>query len=212
MPFATDRDLLMFEPNLFNDVAFAAQQRVSVTDGVVAGTTLTSASADFEAAQLDAGGVVLVADEPLEVVARTDANTLTVSKLRADADDDAIPPAAGSDLTVVAQSFAPQIALAHDALLRLLDLPPEDSDDDLDSSSVLSLPLMRQLEAMAVLQMIYTAAATPGSDNTELIRRAELYADRFAALLERATVLIDVDADGDADERRQPGVASLVRT
>ena len=70
MNFSPDRDLLVYEPTLFNDVPWVSQQRVSVSDGNVTGTTVMSAEADFESAQVEAGAVVLVNKTPFEVVAR----------------------------------------------------------------------------------------------------------------------------------------------
>ena len=73
MNFSTDRDLLALEPNVFNDVPLTSQRRLSVTDAAITGTTLASASADFVAAQVETGSVVLVNNNPLEVLARVDA-------------------------------------------------------------------------------------------------------------------------------------------
>ena len=75
MAFATDSDLLAYEPRVFEDVPIPGQQRLRVTDAAIAGTTLSSAAADFEAARVEAGAVVLVADAAMEVIERGDANT-----------------------------------------------------------------------------------------------------------------------------------------
>ena len=119
MNFSTDRDLLTLEPHVFRDVPFLSQQRVSVTDGVISGTTLTSASADFVASQVEAGSVVLVNDVAHEVLSRTDANTLSISLPRASLTDAAIPSGDGSTLTVMARTFDVQASLVHDSLYQL---------------------------------------------------------------------------------------------
>lgn len=129
MNFSTDRDLLLYEPTLFNDLPWVSQQRLRVTDGDVTGTTLTSAQADFEAAQVDAGSVLLVGKLPVEVIARIDSMTLTVSLPRTRTTDAAIPPGDVSSATVIARTFAPQAELVCGSLLRMLGL---DSDDPIE--------------------------------------------------------------------------------
>ncbi len=124
MNFSTDRDLLLLEPNVFRDVPFAAQQRLKRSDAVLAGSTLTSAGADFASAQVDPGSVVLVTGTAYEVLARTSATTLTISLLRASLTDEALPGPAGSNLEVIVRSFEPQASLVHDVLLRMLGTGP----------------------------------------------------------------------------------------
>src|SRR5690606_15342474 len=108
MTFSTDRDLLLFEPLVFHDVPIAAQQRLRVDDGVLTGTTLTSATADFAAAQVDAGSVVLIAGVAHEVIQRIDPNTLEVSLPRQSLGSPAIAGVDGADLAAIARTFAPQ--------------------------------------------------------------------------------------------------------
>ncbi|MEZ6193973.1 MAG: hypothetical protein R3C45_22230, partial [Phycisphaerales bacterium] len=96
MNFSTDRDLLAIEPAVFEDVPFAAQKRLQVADASISGTTVTSASADFVSAQVDAGSVVLIAGLAFEVVSRTDANTIEVSLPRTHKTDPGIPGGDGA--------------------------------------------------------------------------------------------------------------------
>ncbi|MEX0775200.1 MAG: hypothetical protein WD042_05740 [Phycisphaeraceae bacterium] len=221
MNFSTDRDLLALEPNLFADVSFLAQQRLSVTDGVLGGTTLTSATADFAAARIDPGDVVLIAAVPHEVMSRQDAHTLTVSLLRNALSDPAIPaPAsAGSGLEVIARTFAPQAALIHDMLLHLLGIDPDAPEADeedipngvLTEDAVVSLSAMARLEALGTLERLYAAAASLAGDNEPLWRKATWARDQFYAALHRASIRIDTDNDGRADTTRRFALANLVR-
>ena len=211
MTFSNDRDLMLLEPNVFIDVPFAAQQRVSVDDGVVSGATLSSDAADFALAQVDAGGVVLVDDVPLEVVARVDANTLTVSRLRADAADAAIGPGDGTALAVIARTFAPQTALVHDMLLRMIGIEAEDPAAPLAADAILSTEVMRRLEVLATLERIYSAAVALTGDNDAVLHKARAYRQRFKAACHGATVLLDLDGDGHPDARRHLGAARLQR-
>jgi len=212
MNFSTDRDLLALEPNVFNDAALISQRRLSVTDAAISGTTLTSVSADFVAAQVEDGSVVTVANGPLEVISRVDANTLTVSRPRAKVTDAAIEPGDGSTLTLHADRFAPQATLVHDMLLRLMGLDSDDASAVIDEDAIVSVGLMAHLESLGTLERAYSAAiALTGDDNVELLRRAEQYRQRFCAARERAVILLDVDGDGRADTRLSLATSRLVR-
>lgn len=208
MSFSTDRDLLAYEPKVFNEVSFGTQTRVSVSDGVVSGTTLTSASADFEAAQVDAGDVVLIADVGCEVISRTDANTLEVSLPRAELADAAIPPGDDSALTVVAQTFANQATVVRRMLLEQLGLDPDETDVE---DKVVTLSMMNTLETLGTLARIYTGAVVIGADNVDVLLKAKDYHDRFDATCRVASIELDLDGDGLADAVREMGVVSWVR-
>jgi hypothetical protein len=216
MNFSTDRDLLILEPTVFTDVPFASQQRVRTTDAMRSGVTLTSASADFVAAQVDAGGVVLLAGQALEVVARVDAHTLTVSLPRARSTDAPIPDlgagVVNGELRV--RTFAPQAAVVHDMLLRLVGIEPDDLQNPgaLKEDAIVSLAVMARLEALGTLERVYSAAATITGDNEGLWKKAAYYRERFGQACDRTTILLDADGDGYDDLRRRAGVIRLIRT
>lgn len=203
MNYATDRDLLVYEPSLFLDLPWSSQTRLHVTDATIAGTTLTSAAADFELAQVEPCSVVLAAEVALEVLARADANTLTVSRLRARLPDAAIPPQPGTDLDLIVRTFAPQTALVHDALLAMLGL-----DDD---EPIVSLSVMARLETLGTLERLYASAVALTGDTATLLHKADHYRRRFRHALERSTVLLDLDGDGTADTRLPLGTVQLQR-
>lgn len=212
MNFSTDRDLLALEPAVFTELSWAAQQRLSVSDGVLSGgTTLSSATADFEMAQVEVGSVVLVNDVAMEVIARTDANTLTVSLVRASLADEAIGGTDGSQLPVVARTLAPQAALVHDGLLQLLGIDADDPDPCLTEDAIISLSLMAKLEAVGALERAYSGAAALVGDNQGLLAKAQRWRTAFGQAVHSATVLLDVDGDGVVDEKRQLNVTRLVR-
>ena len=211
MNFSTDRDLLVYEPTLFTDAPFVAQQRLTVTDAALSGTQLTSVDADFAAAQIEAGHVVLVGKTPHEVIERVDAQTLTVSLLRTRLSDDPIPGVDGTGLSVKVRTFAPQAAILHDTLLRLLGIEPDDPHATLTEDAVVSLSVMARLEALGTLERIYSGAAAITGDNQQLNEKAKAYGRRFHLAAAQSTVLIDVDDDGHADERRHLGLVRLAR-
>ena len=220
MNFSTDRDLLLLEPTLFHDVPWVAQERVRVRDAMVTtvagGTNIFSASADFAAAQVDAGCVVLLGGVACEVVERADEDTLIVSLPRARTTDPgiALPGYAHDvptlDREVIARTFAPQAALVHDALLRLLGVDVEDPDGA-GEDSVSSLSTLARLEAVGTLEIIFSAAASLTGNNTGLLMKAAHYRDRLRKALSTATVWIDPHRDGRSREPRHFGLTRMVR-
>ena len=143
-----------------------------MTDGVVSATTLTSASADFEDAQIDAGDVVMIAGTACEVMARVDANTLTVSLPRTDPADAALPPGDGSTLDISARTFGVQAMRVHDALVRKLGIDPDDVDAEFTEDAIVSLSLMTELETLGVLAQVYRGAVAVAGDNVVLREKA----------------------------------------
>ena len=211
MNFSTDRDLLLYEPTLFTDVPWVSQQRLSATDGIVSGTTLTSIEADFELAQVEAGSVVLIDKTPAEVVARIDSTTLSVSLLRARTSDPAIPPGDGTSQAIVVRTFAPQAELVSSSLLRLLGLDADNLAQPLDADAVVSLSLMARLEALGTLERVFSSAAALTGDNDGLLFKAAEYRRRLREASARCPVQIDTNGDGLPDEKRYLGLSRLTR-
>ena len=211
MNFSTDRDLLLYEPTLFNDVPWVSQQRLSVNDGEVSGTTLTSVEANFELAQVDAGSVLLIDKLPVEVVARVDAMTLTVSLPRARTSDAAIPPGDGTSMAVIARTFAPQAELVCSSLLRMLGLDSEDPEQPLGADAVVSLSLMARLESLATLERVFSSAAALTGNNDGLLFKAAAYRRQLLEAASRSPVQVDTNADGLPDEKRYVGLSRLMR-
>lgn len=211
MNFSTDRDLLLYEPTLYADVTWVSQQRLNVNDGMMTGTTLTSALADFEDAGVDTGSVVLVNQTPLEVVERVNDMTLTVSMLRARTTDPLIPPGDTSNAAVIVRSFAPQAELVCASLLRMLGLDSDDSEKALGADSVVSLSLMARLEALGTLERVFSSAAALSADNDVLLFKAAEYRRRLYEAASRLPVQVDTTGDGLPDERRYLGIGRLTR-
>ena len=187
------------------------QERLRVNDGIVTGTTLSSVSADFESAQVDAGDVVLVANTPCEVIARLDVNTLTISLSRERTDEVAIPPGDGSGLEIVIRTFAPQVTLIHDQLMRMIGIDADDPGNELSEVSVISQEVMVRLEILGALRDIYLGAISIVGDNEGIKSKANEYSHRFKTACRSATVLIDIDGDGFSDVRKSLGVVWYTR-
>ncbi len=125
--FATDRDLLAIEPNVFRDAGVAGQRLLKGACDIGGTTlTLTAQDVDFAAADIGPGHVALVDGTPYEVIARLTSTTATISRIRAGAADPVQPPSPATGKPVEIWTFAPQIAAAHRLLLRMLGIDPED--------------------------------------------------------------------------------------
>ena len=218
MNFSTDRDLLALEPALFHDVPWVGQQRVEVDDAAVMGTTVLSPTADFVGAQVEAGGVVLIERVAHEVVRRLDASSLEVSLLRTRLAEPAIPGPFAEDgdeptgRRLVVRTFGPQAAMVHDSLLRLLGIDLHDARPGaLGEDAVVSLSVMVRLETLGTLERVFSGAAALTGDNQMLLYKAGEYRRRFRQATAQASVLLDTNGDGHADERRRLGIGRLVR-
>ncbi|WP_432798404.1 hypothetical protein [Poriferisphaera sp. WC338] len=212
MNFSTDRDLLVYEPSLFKDVAFVGQQVVSVTDGVLSGTSLQSITADFVEADIETGHVAMINNVPFEVVNRVSANELEVSLLRTQLSDSAIPGQDGSGLAVTVHTFGPQISVVHEGLMTLLGADRDEPGKVLSDDAVVSVTVMARLETLGTLERIYSGVMVFGEASEDVLLRANRYRRMFEEARARAIVMVDIDGDGYADERRSLGLIRFMRT
>lgn len=218
--FARDRDLLVLEPNVFRDAAWAGQRLVRGV-GAVAGSTLTlgSADADLAAVGVRAGHVALVGSVAYEVVDRLSPTALTISRLRDEPGGPVIPPPPGSGLAVTVATFSPQIRLVHGQVMRMAGLDPDAGAPRPGvptPASVLNRADLARLEALGALHLVYAAAAapaeaTPGAWASPLLARAQMYRERFAAERQRTAVLLDADGDGVPESSRRLNLVQFVR-
>ncbi len=205
MPYATDRDLLLLDPLVFNEFPATPQQRINVDDATVSGTTLTSVTADFTQAQIDEGHIALLAGRPIEIVARVDANTLTASQLRNSTDDDPIAPGDTTSAELIIRTFGPQIAIAHAFLLDRLNLLAT------ETAAVLNPEVAARLEAMQTIAHVYAWSFNQSSDATAHQQRTSMLAKRFANLTRTMVIQLDRDGDGIMDDQFDFGTATLTR-
>lgn len=203
--FASDRDLLVLEPNLFRDIGWSGQRLVKGT-GSVSGSTLAMSSQDvgFDAAGVTTGHVVVVGGTSYEVLARLSGTELTISRLRDSAAGAGLPPSAATAVEAAVTSFGPQIAAAHRQVLRLLGIEPEDAagPDVLRESAITNPGALTRLTALGALFLVMGAAAGLGGADSAATAKAEWYRQRFADERRRVGVRVDTDGDGVADATR----------
>lgn len=212
--FASDRDLVGLEPNLFRDGGPAAQRLVSGVCSISGTTlTLTSQDVDLEAAGVGAGYVALVDGTPYEVVARLSATTATISRLRASATDPVLPPTPGTGKAVEVRTFRPQIALVHGQLLRMVGIDPSDPAAELTEDAILNPGALAEVEALGAVYLAYAFAAgvAVGWTASETWPRGQIYLQRFERARQLVVVQLDTDGDGLADAVRRLNVMQLRR-
>lgn len=213
--FATDRDLLAFEPELFRDVGWAGQRLIKGV-GDISGTTLTLTSYDntFAAAGVNTGNVVMVDGVAYEITARLTATTATISRIRPDPSGAIVPPAAATGKPVVVTTFLPQIALAHRQILRWLGIDPDESGDGVRESNITNASAFREAEALGALSQVLYSAAGPAMNGTavsERINRSRKYQDDFFRMVRPIGARIDADGDGIFESTRRAGIVEMER-
>jgi hypothetical protein len=215
--FCLDIDLLRYEPDLFGTLRLPAQVKAAGAAGVLSGTALSDAGADFESAQVAAGDVVYLAggagaiDGPFEITERTSATALGVSILRAEPTDEAIaPPATEEAVTWHIATFAPQIVDVSYALCERFGLSPGDPSTTVTATDLLSVEPLRRAAAMAALSRIYTIwAGRPAGEVWRI--KARDYAELYEEACQRCHVALDVGGDGVSEEIRTTGSFRLRR-
>lgn len=170
MSMITDVDVVKLEPELYSLPVYEGQKRCGGTNGIVAGTQFTAAGVDFNASQVAAGCVIHLssADGSIngvyEVVSVIDSGHLTVSQLRNNPTDAAIPVAAASGLTWSIKTLGPQIAQAELELSCRLGLKPGKPDAAYALSEVQNTDAFKQILTTLLLVRVYTVLYTTATD------------------------------------------------
>lgn len=211
--FAQDRDLLLLEPNLFAEVGWLGQRLLNTTGSVNAGT-LTIDGVNFVDAGVAIGHIALIGGTPTEVVGFLSAAEAILSRPRVHPAAPIIAPPDASDASVVINTFAPQLVLAHQRILTDLGLRPagEGTPDQPDESAITSPRDLWLLEALWALEAIYLAAespvrATPAAQS----RRSDLYTRRAQSERTKAVARLDLNGDGCPDHLLTPHTRRLHR-
>ncbi|MCA3004401.1 MAG: hypothetical protein LW650_04745 [Planctomycetaceae bacterium] len=215
--FCTDRDLLVIEPRLFNEVSLPGQ-RLADGQGELSDSVLTpDPTWAGTLGLIGPGSVVVVAGVPAEVLGPAkDGTALTLSRLRSSIDAPALPLPDIPSARVTIDTFAPQIAAAHALLLARIGVLP---DEALSlgvtpnpwrplESQILRPRALWLVEALLAVWIIGRAAA-----GTEVASpfsvRARAAHRRALRVLAACQIEIDTDGDGRADAVLTPGVSHL---
>lgn len=214
--FCTDRDLLSVEPAMFLGGGSPARELVRGDDGLLSGTTFSSAGGDFVSAGIKSGMVLTVyAATPaegfaLEIVSVDSPTALTVSVLRAGADDEAIAPPSGIGCgKFFVRTFDVQIARVSDALAEKLRRVCEATG--ISAGRFADSAQLAATACYGVLADCYTARSTGSEAADANWIKARHYRELFASAQLRLRLAVDIDGDGFAEQTRTLGNVQLRR-
>ena len=206
-----DRDLLVVEPTVFVGAAAVATTLLSVADAEVSGTSLTSATADFEANDIDEGHVAVVDGVPVEVVNRVADTQLSISLPRVSIEDGLIPPGDGTGLAFAVLTFERLIEQMQRELLKRVGVDGDHPIDPLDETAILNPATVGRVLALRVIASAFAHAAALNPLDASLAERASHSRDAAERSLLQTVVVLDKDGDGIADATRRLDVTSFVR-
>ena len=215
--FSRDVDLLKWEPVLFRELASSSQRLCRSSDGVLNGTTFTSASGLFESCGLSAGKVIYLGDGAdidgcFEVVSVDSDTELTLSVVRESSEDAAVAPAVGgSEIVYQVVTFDPQAEEVSVGLLQYFGLKEEGEDFELTADGILNSRQLRQASVFAVLAGLFAGYAMGGKDEQGYGEKAKRYERLFYESRSKARLEIDIDGDEVADRFKTGGAVRLRR-
>lgn len=172
MSIISDIDIAKVEAEVFSLAVYEGQKRCGGTNGIVAGTQFTASGVDFSAAQVTAGCVIYLESVDgsikgvFEIVSVIDSTHLTVSQIRSDAADAAIPIGSASGLTWKIKTLGPQIARAEVQLSLRLELLPGKPDAAYALDEALNAEAIQAMLTAALLVDVYTVLTTATTDAT----------------------------------------------
>lgn len=202
--FSNDVDILRYEPILFGELHLPGQVLTAGTGGVLSGTTFSVAGADFVSAQISAGGAIYlqsadgVLDGTYEIVSVDSTTQLTVSVVRADSDEDAIAPPAGTNISYRVSTYAPQASEAGFQLTEYFGIRPGNPASDINAEDILDTEVLKRASVYAVISGIYAMLASKAKDDN-FWKKSSHYQKLFEKARERCRLSIDCGGDGVAD-------------
>jgi hypothetical protein len=214
--FSKDADILKYEPILFGELHLPWQVLASGTGANLNGTILTASGVDFIAAQVQAGSVVYLqsADGSLdgvyEIVSVDSSTQLSISVLRADSTDTAVPPPAATDISYRISTFGPQAAEVGFQLTEYFGIRPGNSASDIDADDILDTTVLRLASVFAVISSVYAMLASK-TKNQNYWNKSLYYQKLSTRARGRCRLSIDIGADGLADVTKIGASGRLVR-
>jgi len=214
--FSNDVDILKYEPILFGELHLPWQVLAAGTGAALSGTTLTASGADFIAAQVRAGGVIYLQsadgslDGAYEIVSVDSSTQLSISVVRADSTETAVPPPAATNISYRISTFGPQAAEVGFQLTEYFGIRPGNPASDIDADDILDTSVLRLASVFAVISIVYAMLAGKTRDQNYW-NKSLYYQKLFAKARGRCRLSIDVGTDGIADITKIGAAGRLVR-
>ncbi len=214
MTFATDVDLLHWEPNLLREAQFASQTLQSGTADL-SGTTLSISGTPFtfEDTKIAPHHVVYLGvpfDGSYPIVTVDSATEITISVLYDglfpdEGEPESAPVGTATGISFAIRTFFAQRAIVSELLLQAAGLKSD------QSSAILNPSALKRPCSLGTLQMIYSALAAAAENPSDFTVRADLYERLYRRALRSAVVEVDLDQDGVPESRRALNVLELRR-
>ena len=210
--YATDTDLLHWEPSLFKDATIPSQTLLAGS-GDLSGTAFTISAGSFVTAGVEPGHVITLAgtvNGSFPVIAVNSATSLTISVLydRLTPGDGELPPArpigTATSVPFTIKTARPQITLISELLRQSIDVR--------DAAQILNPNELRRPVALGTLQLLYAATAAVALEDSSLSVRAQMYERLYRRALRGAKIEIDANGDGRTDAIRCPALPRLYRS
>jgi hypothetical protein len=188
MTLITDADIVKVDPEVYLLESPAVLKRAKGTDGLVMGTQFAAAMVDFAAVQVAAGHVIQLGSPDgtingvFEVVEVVDGGTLTVSQVRNNPTDPAIPIAGASGQTWAVKTLTPQIQQAELELSCRLGLKPGKPDAGYALSEVQNVDAVKQVLTALLLTRVFGAMYTSSvmTDVRAVYEKKRMYYEKQA--------------------------------
>jgi len=214
--FSNDADILKYEPILFGELHLPGQVLAKGTDGTLTGTTFTASGADFVSAQISADGVIYLQsadgslDGAFEIVSVDSATQLSVSVIRADSDDEAVAPPAGTDISWRVSTFEPQADEAGFQLTEYFGIKPGNPASVYEPEDILDTSVLKRASVFAVISSVYAMLASKAEDEN-FWKKSLHYRRYFEKTRQRCRLSIDSGSDGVADVTKTGVSVRLMR-
>lgn len=197
--FSVDVDLLKVEPGVFGLAEFAGQTLCKGANGVLNGTAFSASGESFISKGVAAGGVITLQsldgtiNAGYEIVSVNSATQLTLSVVRAETTQAAIPIGMASGLIYRVVTFAPQAAEALYEISAWFGLQPGCTDAAYGDEQITDATPLRAVSVYRVLTMIFAAMSGADAEQKTYSLKREYYTAMYYAARSRARVALDAN-------------------
>ncbi len=197
--FSMDVDLVKVEPGVFGFTEFAGQTLCKGANGVLNGTVFTASGESFISKGVTGGGVITLQsldgtiNAGYEIVSVNSATQLTLSVVRADSAQAAIPIGSASGLIYRVVTFAPQAGQAMVEIAGWFGIRPGCADAEYSVEQIVDATPLRAVSVYRTLAMIFAAMSGADAEQKTYALKREYYTAMYYAARSRARVALDAN-------------------